>query len=363
MKRPSTPWLLRALGWLALGLAHPGVAHDAGISSSHWGWTGATLQVEIGIAADELALLSDSADSDGDLRLSAAEFNRSRGELGDLLAASTSVMQDGRPCSVASARANWSAPRSVDLSLSFHCDASAEPSRVAVDLPWLARLGGEHRHWASHSRDGAEQRVLLSSMHTRFELGSGQVVGSTFALVLFGAEHIVLGADHLAFLLGLLLAGGRIRELVLNLTAFTVAHSVTLGLMLAGALNAPGAVIEPLIGFSVAAVAFANLRRWRPGGSWRWAMVLGFGLIHGFGFAGAVAEHAPPAQNLLPWLLAFNLGVELGQLAVVSALLGAAALLRRMQHAQRHSRRSAVALNALLLLIGVGWMLQRLPWS
>jgi HupE / UreJ protein len=144
--------------------------------------------------------------------------------------------------------------------------------------------------------------------------------------VRLGFEHILpLGVDHVLFVLGLALLSPRAGALLAQVTAFTVAHTVTLALSTYGVVQLPSRVVEPLIALSIVYVAVENLvtERLRP---WRIALVFGFGLLHGLGFAGALAALGLPAGERPVALLAFNAGVELGQLAVVLPAWGLLAL-------------------------------------
>jgi hydrogenase/urease accessory protein HupE len=143
-----------------------------------------------------------------------------------------------------------------------------------------------------------------------------------------GVEHILLGFDHLCFVLALaLLVKGR-RRLVATITAFTLAHSVTLALSTLGLTNLPIAPVEASIALSIVLVCAEVLQ---SGDSltrrWPWLVAFSFGLLHGFGFASALREVGLPGARLPSALLGFNLGVELGQLAVVLAAVEGAALL------------------------------------
>jgi hypothetical protein len=134
-----------------------------------------------------------------------------------------------------------------------------------------------------------------------------------------GFTHILpLGADHVLFVLGLFLLSTRLRPLLTQVTAFTAAHTVTLGLSIAGILRLSSSVVEPLIAASIVYVAVENLCREKVGPA-RLALVFSFGLLHGMGFAGALADLGlPPGRRALA-LVSFNVGVELGQLAVLAA--------------------------------------------
>lgn len=152
--------------------------------------------------------------------------------------------------------------------------------------------------------------------------------------VIMGFEHIVTGIDHLLFVTGLLLLVHGRRQLLETITAFTVGHSLTLSLAALDLIRVPSGPTELLIALSVFLLAVElarepdappSLLRRRP-----WAMALAFGLLHGLGFAGALHEIGLPPGDVPLALFAFNLGIEIGQLAFVAVLLAAAALLRRL---------------------------------
>lgn len=134
-----------------------------------------------------------------------------------------------------------------------------------------------------------------------------------------GFRHILPeGLDHILFVLGLFLLSSQLKPILVQVTCFTVAHSVTLGLTMYGVLSLPPQVVEPLIALSIAYVAIENiltpkLTPWRP------VVVFGFGLVHGMGFAGALAALNLPRSEILPALVSFNVGIELAQLAVIAA--------------------------------------------
>jgi hypothetical protein len=137
--------------------------------------------------------------------------------------------------------------------------------------------------------------------------------------LVLGFEHIVpKGLDHILFVLGLFLLANGLRPVLIQVTAFTVAHSVTLGLTMVGVIAVSPRIVEPLIALSIAYVAIENivtpkLTPWRP------VVVFGFGLVHGMGFAGALGELRLPRDQIIPALLSFNAGIELAQLAVIAA--------------------------------------------
>src|SRR6185312_8010413 len=158
--------------------------------------------------------------------------------------------------------------------------------------------------------------------------------------------------DHLLFLVGLLLLGGTIRQLAVIVTAFTVAHSVTLSLAALNLVSPPARIIEPAIALSIVYVGADNLLV-RGGRDVRAWIALAFGFIHGFGFANVLREMGLPTRALGWSLFSFNVGVEIGQLLVVVAVASALAALRARSEAA--GRRLAFAGSLVVIVTGAFW--------
>jgi hydrogenase/urease accessory protein HupE len=173
-----------------------------------------------------------------------------------------------------------------------------------------------------------------------------------------GVTHIVPnGFDHILFVLGLFLLSTRTRQVLLQVSAFTLAHSITLGLTLYGVISLRAAIVEPLIALSVAYVGIENLMTTELK-SWRVAVVFGFGLLHGMGFAEALANLHLARSQFLTTLVSFNVGVEGGQLLVIAAAATAVAILT---HARAGWRRPIARLaSAAIGLTGFVWTIQRI---
>lgn len=204
--------------------------------------------------------------------------------------------------------------------------------------------------------DGSTQEDLLDTRAPRMELRQ-RPASAALAWSRAGVEHILVGFDHLAFLLGLMLLVARPRTLVATITAFTLAHSVTLALAALGWVRLPAVAVEATIAASVVLVAREALHE-EPTLTRRapWAVALIFGLVHGLGFASALVELGLPARGLGFEILWFNLGVELGQLGVVAVVLGAAELARRLLRRPDALRRAAAyAIGGL----GAFWLIER----
>lgn len=188
-------------------------------------------------------------------------------------------------------------------------------------------------------RDGSSQVTRLPVDEPVFIIEPPQgLLAVAVSYLVIGVEHILGGIDHLLFVLALLLIVKGTRRLVATITAFTVAHSITLAAATLGLVHVPGPPVEAIIAMSIVFVAaeFVHARDGRSGLTERapWVVAFSFGLLHGFGFAGALSEVGLP-QNALPMaLFTFNVGVEVGQLMFVGAFLllrAAAARIRAQQ--------------------------------
>jgi hypothetical protein len=171
-----------------------------------------------------------------------------------------------------------------------------------------------------------------------------------------GFHHIIPeGTDHILFVLGLFLFSARFGPLLWQVSAFTVAHSVTVGLAIYGVLRLPPAVTEPLVAASIVYVAVENIftKELKP---WRYAVVFGFGLVHGLGFARAFAQVGLPRQSFLTGLVGFNLGVECGQLAVIA---GAFLAVGWFRHRPWYRRAIVIPASSVIALIALAWTVQR----
>jgi hypothetical protein len=228
----------------------------------------------------------------------------------------------------------------------------------------------QHRALATLHRDGATATAIAGGTLGPVALRvDGDPVVVPF--VREGLRHLLVGTDHLAFLLSLVLPallawngrawtgaeaiGPRLRDTVWLVTAFTLAHSLTLTLAALGAVTPASRVVEPAIAASVLLAALNNVR---PVVANRlWLLSLGFGLVHGFGFAGALGELGLPRTHRVLALFGFNLGVELGQLAVLAVVLPVLAWVR---HRPAYGRRVVPGLSVAIAAVAASWLVQRL---
>lgn len=180
-----------------------------------------------------------------------------------------------------------------------------------------------------------------------------------------GFRHILpLGLDHILFVVALFLTSQGWRSLLVQVSIFTLAHSLTLGLAAAGLINAPAAIVEPLIALSIAVVGLEALfiRKAKP---WRPFVILIFGLCHGLGFAAMMKDFLAGA-DFLTALVGFNIGVELGQLVVLAACAAVAfvvrAALKSLKRPALYEWAFARPVALLITAIGLWWTVERLGW-
>jgi hydrogenase/urease accessory protein HupE len=229
-------------------------------------------------------------------------------------------------------------------------------SLVLVDVDSAARevvlIGGD----ASQTLlDTAQREVPLSAPPPALAAVLARYVEA-------GIEHIFLGYDHVAFLVAVMLWARRVWPIIKIVTAFTLAHSVTLSLAALDVLAIPSAIVEPAIALSIVFVAVENFFSRDIDRRWRWTFA--FGLIHGFGFASALRAFGLPPGAVVPALGAFNTGVELGQIAIVALVIPALILADRVGDVGRdetpvRAARLVYALSSVIALLGCYWALER----
>lgn len=221
----------------------------------------------------------------------------------------------------------------------------------------------ESRTVVSVTRHGQPvQETLLDAHHSAMAWGEGSVQGPAQVVAQFlrlGVFHIFTGPDHILFILGLILLGGGLKPLMKTVTAFTLAHSITLTIAALGIWSPPSRIVEPLIALSIVAVAFENLRkRTQNGRDWRPWIAFAFGLIHGFGFAGGLTEAGVPAGSLGWALASFNVGVEAAQATIVLATVPLLSLLAAKR--PQVSRWVVAGGSCAIALAGAFWFVDRL---
>jgi hypothetical protein len=241
------------------------------------------------------------------------------------------------------------AQESGDLSVQFLNEVRGQPvERIHVLFP------GE----SSFTLDlaGLASTTAADSIPGAVKAGDAGWWDSFVTFFRQGFVHVLpMGLDHILFVLGLFLLSRQLRPLIYQVTCFTLAHTLTLGMATLGWVNAPAEVVEPIIALSIAVVALENIFHPRYT-HWRLLIVFAFGLIHGLGFAGALSELDLPTSSLIVGLLGFNVGVEFGQLAVIALALMATFWIR---DAPTYRRAIVVPGSILIAVMGLWWFIER----
>jgi hydrogenase/urease accessory protein HupE len=262
----------------------------------------------------------------------------------------------------------WSVPEALPERQSIRLRARYPLARAAgrVDVRTLMfPYDPQHRTFLNVYENGdLVAQAILDRNKTTFKYFTGTRQGTWAVLRRFipaGVHHILIGPDHLMFLAGLLLLGGTLKHLLIVVSAFTLAHSLTLSLAALGMVIPPSNAIEPAIALSVVYVGADNLLVRAGGRDTRAWVALAFGLIHGFGFANVLREMDLPNRALGWTLFSFNIGVEIGQLAVVVLVASLFAWIR--SRSETAGRRLAVAGSIVVMLAGAFWFVQRVFFS
>lgn len=373
---------MRRMALFIMLCAMPAAAHKASDSYLAIDGDGPELSGRWDIAIRDLAEPV-GADVNGDGAITWGELRARKDELASWAFSRLVVMADGAACTA----------RPGDLRVDSHSDGAyavllfdlqcaKKPAALEVTYRLLFDTDALHRGLFRLTAAGTTRTAVFSpqSLTQRFNLRTPAPLAQMAAFVREGVTHIWSGLDHILFLFALLLPSvlrrtregwipvSRLRAALVDaaqvVTAFTVAHSITLSASVLGVMRFPSRWVEAGIALSVAVAALDNLRpvfRAR-----RWAVAFAFGLLHGFGFASVLIDLGLPRAWLLRALLSFNVGVELGQLAVVALFMAAAFALRRSVAYRRYALQAG---SALILAIGSAWFMERvfglrlLPWT
>lgn len=372
MPHPAWRWLRLAL-LLWLGAVAPAQAHKSsdsylrltvaadGSISGRW---------DIALRDIEPAL---GLDADGDGAITWGELRARHGDIAAWALQALTLSRDGQPCRIEAGEQlvdEHTDGRYTVLPLQASCPQAGQPLSIGYRL--LADIDPQHRGLLALSTPQGVRSLVLdpAAPPVAIDLEDAGAGLGFFGFVGRGVWHIWIGLDHILFLLSLLLPAvlvwkaaawqpvaslrAALIDVVKIVTAFTLAHSITLTLATLELITLPSRLVESVIALSVVLAALNNLRPLARGR--RWMVAFGFGLVHGFGFASVLAELGLPQQALVLALLGFNLGVELGQLAIVAVFVPLAFALRRT----RLYRRGVLFGGSLLIaLVAAVWFVER----
>lgn len=343
-------------------------AHDPGISTVQGELRAGVLELTVGFApADAQLLLPPQARTTANW--TEAEFTAAKAALQALAQELWEARVGVAPVMPAETQVNLADRDSLNFRMVYPCPAGG---RLTLRALKLGALPPGHRQFLiiTDERGSTLATKLLSAKDDRIEIDLGQsgsrsvespaaAERTTFlGFLRLGVEHIWTGYDHLLFLFALLVVCRSFRSIVAIVSCFTLAHSLTLALATLDVVQLPSAFVEPAIAASIVFVGAENL--WRRGAEppGRWALTFAFGLIHGFGFASVLRELGVGTgrQGIAMPLFTFNLGVELGQVAIAAVVLPIVWHLRKNE---AFVRRGVPALSALVVAAGLYWLVER----
>nr|WP_216821287.1 HupE/UreJ family protein [Marinobacterium profundum] len=360
--------------WLLLGLLlqpwHSALAHDPGISTVRVMPDAAGLSLLFSINASELERFV-SLDSDSNATVSEAEVEAAAERLRGLAISLVRLEPASDSRMPRAGTVALGAQQTIELAVRI--DDAVVPVDTQLAFLRLDEFPPDHRLYVSLEQDGTLLDARILSARTPQLTVPAQAISTLRLLQTYiteGMQHIWSGFDHMLFLVTLLLPAVLVRtgagwtpaeglkpatlELLKVVTAFTLAHSITLSLSVLNILSLPSRLVESLIALSVILAALNNL--WPLGRGLRWPLALGFGLLHGFGFASVLSLLGLPAGGQLAALAGFNIGIELGQLALVAILFPPLYLARSQLFFQPLVLRTG---SVLVILVAGVWLWQR----
>jgi hydrogenase/urease accessory protein HupE len=352
------PAVCLILVFLIVGVASA-FAHDPGLSAAVLKLEGDRVNAQLTYARADIESLV-PLDSDRDGNIIQAEFAQARTQLQSLAVEAFTVTVAGHPVQPEIKSVELDDSNGVHFKFSFAiplAEIFSIQSNLIERLPrghrqYLELIGGEKLIGSKMLTAGS-----ISYQPTIAALAEAAKAGQSFKeFFILGLEHIAFGFDHLAFLLALLLAGSRLREAAKIITSFTVAHSITLALATFDVVNLPSWIVEPMIAVSIVYIGLENVFRGET--SKRWLLTFAFGLIHGFGFASVLRELGIGGQGssaIIP-LFSFNLGVELGQVAIAALVLP---IIWKLKQRPKFVTRYVPVCSMLIVIAGGWWLIER----
>jgi hypothetical protein len=340
-----------AVFWLALIGCSDALAHVTTTGLLRIEFAGGRVLYVLSVALPELpaasaAILTATANGDRAAAETVAEVARR----------SVTVDLDGVRCRTGRVRIGGVGANETraTVEIDFNCDVSH--GRLDITEDWSDFLGEHYQTLGNLRTPNGERQMTFGegSRSASMDIDRPAATG-WFDFIRLGIEHILTGYDHLLFLVALLATARGMWSVVRIVTAFTLAHSITLSLAALGIVTVPGRTIEPLIAATIVWVALENLFAAEPD-RWRWIWSFGFGLVHGLGFASVLTELGLKGAALVRGLVGFNVGVEIGQLLFVAAFLPALMWLSRGRGARLTPRIASVTVAT----IGTYWLVERI---
>lgn len=240
----------------------------------------------------------------------------------------------------------------VDLLTAKYAGGTSEAAIQGTDRTWTMLLTEDQQE--QQTMDGQAGQPDSSQVQAQQPKAEKPAASSWLSFFKLGIFHILTGYDHLLFLLALLIGRQTVKQYIGTVTAFTIAHSITLTLAVLGIADIPSKLVESCIALSICYVAIENIFKKKI--NYRWAITFGFGLIHGLGFASILKDMNLPKSNLAVALINFNLGIEFIQLLIVLLIIP---VLMKLQKAVKYRDYMRIG-SVLIFILGLIWLVQRL---
>lgn len=316
-------------------------AHDAGMSSLNIEFSNQTLTIRSDYAMREIERISPLDDEK---------------QMTDLAKNSINLLVDGQKIEADESNYLFNNADAVVFTQVFH---NIKGDQIQILSPLIAKLKPEHQQFLYVRRADkittVKEVLTAGNNSVKIDFEKIEPNNSFKRFLPLGVEHILFGYDHLLFLFALLLTVKSFGEIAKIVTSFTVAHSITLSLATLNIINVSPAIVEALIALSIVFVGLENLFKREQNG--RWLLTYVFGLIHGFGFASALQEIGiGTGVGVAIPLLSFNLGVEIGQIAVVLVILP---ILWKLHKSSFYHNRLVPIGSAVVALAGIYWLIER----
>jgi hydrogenase/urease accessory protein HupE len=354
-------FLRLAFGFVALAVGSLVRAHDPGISTANGELRADALLITTGFAPADAQQLLPASEQTG-VKWTQVEFDAVHDKLLTIAPQLWEVRADDRPLVPREVRVELLPGDNVSFHLIFPRRAGG--GKLTLRAPKLPELPSGHRQFViiTDEHGSTITKKLLSARDVILEVPQSPPTEpespTVWAFIKLGVEHIWTGYDHLLFLFALLVVCRSFRSIVGIVSCFTLAHSLTLALATLDVVNLPSRIVEAAIAASIVFVGVENLVRRGEEPRGRWVLTFVFGLIHGFGFASVLRDLGVGGgpQGVVVPLFTFNVGVELGQIAIAAVVLPVVWQLRKNEN---FLRRGVPALSALVAVAGLYWFLQR----
>ena len=340
-----------------LFFAFPSTVRAHKLNTSYTNLIAEDAVLKVRVRMDDFDLLKIGIDQNGDSLLFYEEMAAGLDDIFAFVEEQMKLRANGQPLTLVRDRGDITPDNKGNMfaDLYFSSELKDPVSELEVWIGWPERFGGAHKNLAKIMLPGQPlvQAVFSAAAPQQTFAGEKSLWDHLYEFTVLGVEHIFLGYDHVMFLLALIVVGGRLLSLVKVVTAFTVAHSITLCLAALEVVRLPSQWIEAGIALSIVYVAVENF--WLKRTDYRWMITFAFGLVHGFGFANVLRELGLPTEGLVASLFAFNAGVEIGQVAIVALIFPLIAWLSR----RPYQRPVVLVVSAVIGLFGLGWFIER----